>query len=729
MRLPMILCILLCCLSVKMYPQADPGQLFICWDTSLSMMDRDVEKDFEFLGKAIANKPDQEIVLYLFGTEVVEERYRVQGGDWSSLKQRLENLPYVGATIYSKLNERIEGKKVYVFTDGNTLFKSDRLLLEKGSIIVNSALARNEDFLKRTALINRARLMDYASILDIGNRQKNANATSSLVTGRVYIDNVPSPHVAIGIKGTDEFYYTDAEGNFSIPAGRNDSLYIRSGEKGVVLDYAVSDMDNNKIFLSSKVVALDEVVLVEERKEKLVTKTTAYGDIDEKRVGVAIQTIGEDEITDINTNVSTVVQNRFSGVEVKSAAPGQEPELGLVKMRTDWTMLGNNYGLVVVNGIPMEQSGSGGAAVARFNFLDPNSIASITVLKGLAATNKYGEIGRNGVLLITTKTAKVPTVNEGQVEDRARLKNNVYDKEERLAAPGDSPFYNLFAQAENLEESFVTYLSLRSLNLDNTKFYLDSYAFFAERDKTRAAKVITDLWELHPDDGRTLKMVELCLSQLGKNELAALVNDQILELDGNNIMAQYNKAHYLGNGSPKGELDALIALRNRGQGFQNLSTSLISKTLDRDIKNLIHQKGGQMDMTQVDPKYQNNVMYDARFVFEWNNPEAEFEIQFVNPQNRFFNWEYSNAKPERIKQGIEEGLTIEEFEFYGQEAKGNWVVNAKFLENLSETDTLPLVLKCHLYTNFGKPNQKEEQLVVYFTQPNEKRNIKSLHVN
>ncbi|RUA17162.1 MAG: hypothetical protein DSY83_04600, partial [Flavobacteriia bacterium] len=269
----------------------------------------------------------------------------------------------------------------------------------------------------------------------------------------------------------------------------------------------------------------------------------------------------------------------------------------------------------------------------------------------------------------------------------------------------------------------------RSLNLDNTKFYLDSYAFFAERDKAKAAKVITDLWELHPDDDRVLKIVGLCLSQLGENELAALVNDQILELDSNNIMAQYNKVHYLGNGSPKEELDALIALRNGGQGFQNLRTSLISKTLDRDIKNLIHQKRGQVDVTQVDPKYQNNVMYDARFVFEWNNPEAEFEIQFVNPQNRFFNWEYSNTKPERIKQGIEEGLTMEEFEFYGQEAKGNWVVNAKFLGNLSETDDLPLVLKCHLYTNFGKPDQKEEQLVVYFTQPNEKRNIKSLHVN
>ncbi len=129
MRLFAILCFLLCCLSVKVYPQADSGQLFVCWDTSLSMSDRDLEKDFEFLAKAITAKPNQEIVLYLFGTEVVEEKYKVQDGDWSSLKQRLENLPHVGATIYSKLNEKIQGKKVYVFTDGNALFKGDRLLL------------------------------------------------------------------------------------------------------------------------------------------------------------------------------------------------------------------------------------------------------------------------------------------------------------------------------------------------------------------------------------------------------------------------------------------------------------------------------------------------------------------------------------------------------------------------------------------------------------------------
>ena len=57
--------------------------------------------------------------------------------------------------------------------------------------------------------------------------------------------------------------------------------------------------------------------------------------------------------------------------------------------------------------ILIEVSSGGATASSRFLDLDPNNVAEISVLKGLAATVLYGEAGRNGVILVTTKTVKL----------------------------------------------------------------------------------------------------------------------------------------------------------------------------------------------------------------------------------------------------------------------------------------------------------------------------------
>ena len=70
------------------------------------------------------------------------------------------------------------------------------------------------------------------------------------------------------------------------------------------------------------------------------------------------------------------------------------------------TILGNQYGLIVVDGLAIKQSDSsmGAGFIGDTGFINPENIESVTYLKGLAATNIYGTEGRNGVLLIKTKT-------------------------------------------------------------------------------------------------------------------------------------------------------------------------------------------------------------------------------------------------------------------------------------------------------------------------------------
>ena len=92
----------------------------------------------------------------------------------------------------------------------------------------------------------------------------------------------------------------------------------------------------------------------------------------------------------------------------------------------------------MVDGVSLSRSNSGvavptgpndtsiGSPINSTSYLDPNNIADVTILKGLAATNRYGSLGNNGVILITTKTASYDVVNNKN-KDQALLTNNIYD--------------------------------------------------------------------------------------------------------------------------------------------------------------------------------------------------------------------------------------------------------------------------------------------------------------
>ena len=83
------------------------------------------------------------------------------------------------------------------------------------------------------------------------------------------------------------------------------------------------------------------------------------------------------------------------------------------------TISGSSQPLFVVDGVPFDASTNaqasfvyGNTTSSRFLDLDPNSIENISVLKGLSATTLYGELGRNGVVLVTTKNSSTRRSNK-----------------------------------------------------------------------------------------------------------------------------------------------------------------------------------------------------------------------------------------------------------------------------------------------------------------------------
>lgn len=223
------------------------------------------------------------------------------------------------------------------------------------------------------------------------------------VTGKVTAaeDGSGLPGVSIQIKGTNKGVQSDASGNFSIQGVESNSTLIFTYIGMVAQEIAIGNRDNINVSLANDAKSLSEVVI------------TAQGQAREKKsLGYAVTTVSKDLINNRpEADISRVLQGKAPGVNITSTG-GISGSGTNITIRGYSSATGSNQPLFVVDGVPFNSgttdlnsfTDGGQTSSSRMLDIDPNNIESVSVLKGLSATVLYGDQGRNGVILITTKS-------------------------------------------------------------------------------------------------------------------------------------------------------------------------------------------------------------------------------------------------------------------------------------------------------------------------------------
>lgn len=242
------------------------------------------------------------------------------------------------------------------------------------------------------------------------NAGQQVQAKKMLVRGTVVDDeNLPLPGVNIIESGTSNGVVTDVKGNFSIQLSGVSEILTFSfiGYD----DMEVMATENMSIQMHSSFSDLNEVVVV------------GYGSVKKSDVTGALSKVSEASFSDgINTSPENLIQGKVSGVRIINSSG--EPGAGVdVMIRGAGSIRSGSTPLFVVDGVPLSNDdvspGGPDAGVGStrsknpLNFLNPNDIASISILKDASAAAIYGARGSNGVVLITTKkgTTQKPTFN------------------------------------------------------------------------------------------------------------------------------------------------------------------------------------------------------------------------------------------------------------------------------------------------------------------------------
>lgn len=241
-------------------------------------------------------------------------------------------------------------------------------------------------------------------------------SNSRIVTGKV-TDASGEALIGLTVKvaGTSAATATDIDGNYSIkvPAGGSELEFSYIGYE--TIKRPINGKDKIDVVMKDNTKLLDEVVVTAmgiARKEETLSYST--------------QTVGGDELTRAKeANLINSLQGKSAGLVITPNSGGAGGASKIL-LRGNASMLGNNSPLIVIDGVPMQNSvngqmdmdGGGATMMAdgsketsdALSQLNPDDIESITVLKGANSAALYGSAASNGVLMITTKKGK-----EGQL--------------------------------------------------------------------------------------------------------------------------------------------------------------------------------------------------------------------------------------------------------------------------------------------------------------------------
>ncbi len=210
------------------------------------------------------------------------------------------------------------------------------------------------------------------------------------VTGKVTDETgKPLQGTTVGVKGTSIATATLDDGSYSLMAPSGTSRLVITSIGYTEQEVAINNQSEVNISIVSTTSSLEDVVVV------------GYATVKKKDVTGSVAGISQKDIRSRPVdNALQAMQGKVAGVDITSnERPGQ---VGSINIRGVRSLTASNTPLFVVDGIPLSTGG--------IEYLNPNDIETIDVLKDASATAVFGSRGANGVVIVTTKQGKAGKV-------------------------------------------------------------------------------------------------------------------------------------------------------------------------------------------------------------------------------------------------------------------------------------------------------------------------------
>jgi len=676
------------------------NKITLYWDVSASSGTRDFETEWEAVQKFISNKAIEKVRLIAFNTAIISnEVFDVKANTVNALREKLKSLTYTGLSNYDLITERSDDAIILV-SNGIPIYGEAQFNRDKPVFTV--VTARTND----TVYLNKVSQYTSGSFLTtLTNDKSRVSANTARIKGVIKTISGPIQGASITMKGSLEEYFSRADGSFEIPASEGDILtfsYLGMYSKGIVVE---SDSTPLIIDLEPRAEILDEVLLKGRDANKDEKIVTAFGKESRDKLGYATNYLSAESIKPSAQYVSDILRGQFAGVIINGFGPN-----ATLQIRGG----GQTFGGTGSNGAPLwviDNNLLTDVSLFDINtFVDPQNIASITILKSLAATVRYGTIGIDGAIIIKTKTGTQLETDLVTSTKSALITGNNYQENLQLLNENSHqvpPYIAEINKISSIKDRYMRYQEMAAASEPSVAFYVDMALYFQKYDTDIIEEILNKLAVLGGANVKVLRVLAYLYEAGGQNNKARLVYERILKLAPGESQSYRDLAMiYQEVGAYNKSLELYINMLS--SQIMGVNFTGMERVLKSELNRLVSRHKSKIDFSRL-PNEFLRVGYDIdlRMVIEWSDRNVPFEFQFVNPRKKYYNWIHTlDQNKDRLYEEQDQGFQIEEF-IVDDAPSGDWIVNIQYLGGADEF-TIPPYLKYTVYHNYGTSRETKE---------------------
>ncbi|TVZ57134.1 carboxypeptidase-like protein [Lutibacter sp. Hel_I_33_5] len=614
--------------------------------------------------------------------------------------------------LLKNASARFGAKKVIIV---KTVRNLENLKAEKEKVAEKH---KNQQFYKEDAFVAKNNISNENS-----KRQKRKNTIRIIIEGKVVSNNVPIRDVNIRVEGSAVGVFSNANGEFKLETYTGDILrfsHISYENLAVVIE---NDTKVLNITLTPLINELDEVTAINLKskgratiKAKKANKkfVTARGNIDPKRTGFAMSFVDGEDIYSIYPSITDALVGKVPGVR-------KDFITGKLIIRESTSINTPYYAIWDVDGYIFEDEPP----------IDLNNIKSVRILKTLAGTNKYGTRGVGGVAVVKTKSGNFNPKNAAQNKINDKYTNKEFYRDDaEIFDPNSSDnsiFANLLEKFKSKKDAYVYYTQNLKNKAKNYSNNIDVALKFINhfKDQNLGVSIFKEIAIKNDENPEILKSIAYYYQVLNERKEAIKLYEKIYRLRPKYAQSTRDLGNaYLENDLYNKSWKLYMGYLLKGN---NVSKEGIGQLIYNDMEWLYFQRDNQTKITQKFTPVNKDIdefKNDTRLVFEWNTSEAEFELEFVNPELRSYVFDHSlDANPELIKEEKAIGYSSKYF-FIDNLQNGEWLVNLKYKGNKKPE---PTFFKITAHYNWGKPTEYKKTYV--YKMENQRNKIQLLKIN
>ena len=480
-----------------------------------------------------------------------------------------------------------------------------------------------------------------------------------------------------------------------------------------------SDIEIEEVEIKARRVRTQVQLLKEYPTNKNLVKTS-WGILDKEIFSGSIRIVDGDMLINVGTDFLTSLNGLLPNLKIirnNPNAPGR-----VFVYLSSMAQTTNPTAFFEVDGVLQKSPPT---------YLLSSDIERIAVLERSSAISRYGSDGLGGVIIVNTKAqAAMDELGVDRSYEKKLLLDSMtleaYNYENYV--PFTSVYLTSLAKLKNKKKAFSIHEIQKQNHLDNPYYFLEVFDFLASRwqNSYEVKELNKEIINRFQNNVPALKTLAYLQEKYGNYKSALSVYLKILAQKTDHAQSHRDVANaFVQSGDNRKAL-------NRYTGFGTSSKLLTSNPFDAqgedllmttEIRNILSRDGNKL-LDSFDVEHVEKVFQRTRLVFDWNNPGAKFDLQFINPEGYYDSWQNYPDSGSQDWQARDRRYYCEQF-FLDDEIKGNWNINLYYHGNQSD---FPTYLKLSIYRDYGLPSQSLEIKVYRLSEEYNKINLVQLQL-